>query len=216
MITIKVFFRRAIDILKTEGITTLLKRVIGRYFFQYRIYFLYERMMIEREESDFLPKLDTYSVKIIATNQQADELAIDGLDFRPRFPNSRKGLDNGAIAFCIFSDNELANIGWAGITEVGKNTFDYLPYHVDFSNGEACIGGSLTMPKFRGNRLMVYGNYLRFEYLRTLGIRIVRNAVDSRNLVAQRAHMKFDAQLYAKARYLKILRWRSWKEMPVS
>lgn len=216
MMRINIFFRRAIDILTTEGIVTLLKRVTGRYLFQYKIYFLYERKLIKREESDYLPRLSDFSVKIVSTNRQADELATDGLDFRSRFPNSRKGLDNGAIAFCIFANGELANIGWAGITEVGKNTFDYLPYHVDFSGGEACIGGSLTSPKFRGNRLMVYGNFLRFRYLSEGGIRIVRNAVDSKNLVAQRAHMKFDAKLYAKARYLKILGWQSWKEKPVA
>ena len=216
MARLKVFFRRAIDILKAEGIITLLKRVTGRYLFQYRIYFLYERTLKKRDESDFLPRLSNYSVKIISTNQQADELASDGFDFRSRFPNAQKGLDNGAIAFCIFTNNELANIGWAGITEEGKNTFDYLPYHVDFSSGEACIGGSRTVPKFRGNRLMVYGNFLRFRYLRESGVRIVRNAVDSKNLVAQRAHMKFDAKPYAKARYLKILGWQSWKETPVT
>ena len=216
MNNIKVIFMRGRDILKSEGLTTLIQRLIGRYIFQYRTYFLYERTLIERNEADYLPKLKNYTVKIISSNEQANTLAEEGFDIRKHFVNSEKGLDNNAIAFCIFANKELANIGWAAITELGKNTFDYLPYHIAFDRDEACIGGSLTMPKYRGNRLMIYGNFLRFDYLYERGIRIVRNAVDSKNLVAQRAHVKFDAFIYAKARYIRILFWKSWKETPVA
>ena len=77
-------------------------------------------------------------IKIVATSQQADEMAADGFDFRLRFVTARRCLDKGATAFCIFSRREIAHIGWVATSEEAKNTFDPPPYQVDFSNRQAC------------------------------------------------------------------------------
>ena len=116
-----------------------------------------------------MPKIQDFTFKIVSTNQQADELATEGIDFRSNFINARRGLDKGALAFCIFVERELAHIGWVAMTEEAKNTFDSLPYQVDFSNKEACTGGTVTIPKYGGKGLMVYGYFKRLQFLKERG-----------------------------------------------
>ena len=131
-------------------------------------------------------------MEIITSNQQAGELVARGFDdFRRSFINARQGLDKGAIAFCVFIGRELAHIGWVALNEEAKNTFDDLPYHVDFSNREACTGGTVTIPKYEGNGLMTYGYFKRFQFLNERGIARSRNVVATSNLVSQKVHAKF-------------------------
>ena len=209
-------FIEAKHILQTEGLIPLLRRgfvfLVRHYFFRYKTVYLYEHMMGERHEVDFMPKIQNFTFKIVSTNQKADELAIIGVDFRSYFPNARRSLDKGAIAFCIFAGQEIAHISWVAMTEEAKNTFDPLPYQINFSNKEACTGGTVTIPKYRGKGFMTYSNYKKFQFLWEKGIRTSRNAVTTDNIASQKAYAKFNPKIYAKARYLKILWWKSWKE----
>lgn len=218
-----VLFTRARYIFKAEGLTALLSRglafflpYLARCFFRYATYYLYEHAMKERNEADFMPKIENFTFKIVSTNQQADELAADGFDFLSHVINARRRLDKGAIAFCVFIGRELAHVGWVTMTDEAKNTIDTLPYRVDFTNKEACTGGTFTITKYRGNDLMAYGYYKRFEFLRERGIMTSRNAVNTSNIASQRVHAKFGPKIYAKARYLKILWWKFWKETPLT
>ncbi|MCK4723816.1 MAG: hypothetical protein KAT75_10945, partial [Dehalococcoidia bacterium] len=109
-------FKRAKRIYKTEGIAVLVRRafsfVFGRFFF-YRAYYLYEQPIEDigkLNDADFMPKINDFTLKIISTNQEADELEADGLEFRSQVGNARERLDSGAVAFCIFVGRELANI----------------------------------------------------------------------------------------------------------
>ncbi len=211
--------KRAREIFQTEGLLALLRRgfifLLG-YLFRYQRYYLYEHTLEERNEADFLPKTRDFTFKMITTRQKADELAAAGLDFGTRHPNERSKLDNGAVAFCFFINGELAHIGLVAMNEAAKNSFDSLPYQVNFSARQACTGGSWTNPRYRGRRLMVYGYFKRFEFLREKGFKSSRNAVDVGNIVSQKAHSKFGPKIYARARYLKIIGWKSWKETPIS
>jgi len=213
--TLSVLFSRAKDIFQTEGLRPLLSRGFARYFFQYRTFYLYKRSVIERNEADFLPRIQNFTVKIVSTNQQADELAADSIDFRSRFVNARRCLDKGAIAFCIFVDRELAHLAWVAMSEEAKNTFDYLPYHVEFSNKEACTGGAVTIPKYRGKGLLTYSHVKRDNFLSERGIITVRNAVATNNIATQKVQVRDGPSICAKARYLKILWWKFWKETPL-
>jgi hypothetical protein len=85
-----------------------------------------------------MPKIDDFALKIVSTNEEADELEAQGLEFRSQVLNARKRLDKGAIAFCIFVGKELANVSWVAMTLEAKNSLGQPPFRVDFSNNEAC------------------------------------------------------------------------------
>jgi len=211
--------RRAREIFQTEGLLPLVRRglvfLVG-HLFRYENYYLYEHTLEERSEAGFLPKIQDFTFKIVTTNQQADELAAAGLDFGSHHPNERWGLEKGAVAFCFFINGELAHIGWLAMSQEAKNTFDSLPYRVNFADKQGCTGGTWSHPKYRGRGLMVYGYFKRFEFLREQGMKSSRNAVAVGNIASQKAHAKFGPKVYAKARYLKILWWSSWKETQVT
>lgn len=211
--------RRAGEIFQTEGLLPLLGRgfifLVG-YLFRYGNYYLYEHTIKARDEADFLPKTMDSTFKILTTSRQADELAAAGLDFGSRHPNERGGLRKGAVAFCFFIDGKLAHIGWLAMNEAAKNTFDSLPYQVNFADRQGCTGGTWTHPRYRGRGLMVYGYFKRFEFLRERGFKSSRNAVAMGNIASRKAHARFGPRVYAKARYLKIFGWRNWKERPIS
>jgi hypothetical protein len=204
--------------LQVEGLLSLLTSgtayLVGQ-FFKYETYYLYEHTLAERNEADFMPKIQDFTFKIVSTKQQADELAA-GLNFDSHLITARRRLDKGAIAFCVCVDRELAHIGWVALSKEAKNAIDSLPYHIDFSNKQAWTGATWTNPKYREKGLMAYGYFKRFQFLKERGIKSSRNAVDVGNIVSQKVHAKFSPKVYAKARYLKILSWKSWKETPLT
>ena len=101
------------------------------------------------------------------------------------------------------------------MTAEAKKPLDDLPYSVDFSNHEACTGGTVTIPKYRGKGLMAYGYLKRFQFLKERGIVASRNAVAIDNIASQKAHARFNPQIYAEVHYLNILWFKSWKETPL-
>jgi len=206
---------RAKDTLRKEGLISLARKGFTSlllYFFRYQTCYVYEHTIGEMNEADFKPRIQDYTVQIISTKQQADELAAAGFEFRSHTIHASRKLDKGAIAFCIFVGRELAHIGWIAMTEEAKKAVDHHPYYVDFANNEACTGATQTMPQYRGRGLMTYGYYIRFQFLRERGVRISRNSVDTNNIASQKVHAKFGPKICVEARYLKILRWRFWKE----
>jgi hypothetical protein len=177
--------------------------------------YVYEHKMIQRNEADFVPELKSLTFHIVSTQGEADELMAHGFSFGSYYSQARKRLDKGAMAFCFFVGPELAHVGWVAITQKAKDSFDSLPYHVDFSNRQACTGGTLTIPIYEGKGLMTYGYYKRFEFLREKGILTSRNAVDVKNNASRKVHAKFHPRIVARARYLKILCWTYWKEYQI-
>lgn len=211
-------FRRAKRVFQTKGLVPLLRKgfaFLVDYFFKYETLYLYEHTMKERNEADFLPKVQNFTFQVVSTNQQANELGANGFDLRSFSTYARRRLDKGAIAFCILIGREIAHVGWVAMTEEAKNTFTPYPYRVDFLNKEACTGGTITIPKYEKKGLMTYGYYKRFQFLRERGIVTSRNAVARSNIASQRVHAKFGPKIYAKGHYLKILRWKFWKETPL-
>jgi len=154
-------------------------------------------------------------VKIISSSQKAKELVADGLeDFRLYVFYGKEALDLGAIAFCVYVDKELAHVGLAAFNEAGKTYIDPLPFHVDFSAGEACTWGTRTVAKFEVKGLMTYRYYLRLEYFRQKGIVASKNSVATDNIASQKVHTKFNPKIYAQARYIRIFGLQFWKERP--
>lgn len=206
--------KRAFTALRKEGLVPSLGILLNDVFQFFRNYlfhvsncYLYEHTIKERDEAAFLPKIQSFDFHIVSSNQQADGLARSGVDFREYFPTARQTLDRGGVAFCIFISGEFAHAGWVALTEEAKKTFDGVPYPVDFSHGEACTGGTLTLPKFRGKGLMKYCYFKRFEFLREKGITISRNAVKADNIISQRVHARFNPKR-RKIRYVRLLKWK--------
>jgi hypothetical protein len=209
----QMFFARNRDALKRllltfqkEGFIPTLK-LLGHYVFSNTNYFIYEHTLQARDEADFFPRVENVTMRVISSNHAADMLASHGNDFREYMNFARQSPDKGALVFCFFIDGELAHVGFVALTEEAKNTFDTVPYLVDFSHKEACTGGTFTPPKFRGKGLMKYGYFKRFQYLYEHGIRVSRNAVTVNNIVSQRVHAKFNPRIYAKAQHVKFLWW---------
>ncbi len=209
---------RANYILQREGLLPLLGRgfiFLTGYLFQYGAYYLYEYSVEERDEADFLPKIQDFTFKIVATNQQADELAAAGLDLSSHVINVRQRLNKGAIAFCVLIDGELAYVGWVAMTEEAKKSLTHLPIRVGFSSNEAYTGAIVTNPKYRRVGLMGYVYFKKLQFLREMGRIAVRAVVATNNVAVQQLYTKLGAKRYAEARYLKLLWWSSWRETPI-
>jgi hypothetical protein len=215
-------FKAAIRVFKTEGLPTLLRRgftfLIG-HFFQYGVYYLYEidvlKALKQAKEANLIPKIQDFTLKVVYTNEQADELDREGFEFRSQSINARERLDKGAITFCIFVRHELASIGWITLTEQAKNSLTELPFKVDFSNNEACTG-SVTNPKYRNMGLMSYSYFKRLEFLKENGRLRDRAPVAKSNIASQMGIAKISNNIYAEARFLKLLWWKYWREKPLA
>lgn len=210
---------RAKDVFQMEGVVPLLRWAwaqLAHFFFRYEEYYLCEYTLRQRNEADFMPRIQNFTFQIISTEVQADKLVAAGFELPLGITNARYRLGKGAIAFCIFVERKLAHIGWVAMTKEAKESLKQFSYQVDFSNKEACTGGSLTIRKYRGKGLMTYGFFKRLQFLNEKGIITSRNSVTTRNITSQRALAKFGPRVYAKARYLKILWYKSWNKQPLT
>jgi hypothetical protein len=137
-------------------------------------------------------------------------------DFRSLMRSARTGLDNGAVAFCIYVGREPVHIAWLATSCEARRPLDRLGYEVRFGSGEAWTGAAWTTPSHRGRGLLTYSCYRRFEYLRLSGWLISRGAVETNNPVSHRATMRFAPQVYAIGRQWRVLGRRLWAEREVS
>lgn len=217
-------FRVAKHIFQTEGVPPLLRRGFAfliSHFFQYETYYLYEidipKVLKKTKETNLLPKIQDFILKIVYTNEQADELDREGFEFRSQLINARKKLDKGAIAFCIFVGHELASIGWITLNNAAKDSLIDLPLQVDFPHREVCTGGAVTNPKYRNRGLMRYNYFKRLELLEENGWRKDRAAVAKSNIAAQAGVARIGGvNIYAEARFLELLCWKFWREKPLT
>lgn len=222
MLALKAVVVRAKTIHKTEGLLPLLRVALPfltRYLFCYETYHL---LKFQHDPAvnpdDFKPNIPNLSHYFITTNQQADELATQFDDFRSYHVNAHQRLDSGAVALCIFVGRKLAHREWIATSEAAKRTFNDMPYWVDFANKEACYS-DVTIPEYRGNGLRTYGNSLSLRYLTERGIMTGRVAIRISNKLSlgtlSLSHSE-GSKVYARARYIKLLCWKFWKETPMN
>lgn len=217
-------FTRVKEIYQKEGLVTLLKRIYAFLlcWFSYEkcTFYVHQQVFEHRNEADFMPRIQNFTCRIVETTQQLDELSKENFNLSLlNITQAYQVLERGAILTLIFVERELAYTGWTALTEEAKNIFNRYPYKVDFSNNEACTGGTWTNPKYRRQGLHHYGMYKRREYLLTKGIRKLRGISRISNTAVLGAHKKSLEQgvrrTYAKARYLRIGRVQFWKEIPI-
>jgi hypothetical protein len=212
---------RSRALLREEGLLSLLRHAVAfagelsKRLYRRREVFLYHHHLIERDGSAFRPRLDEFELHIVESDVKANELAAAGYeDFRQLFLLSGRNLSRGAVAFCVYVGQRLAHIGWVSMSDTSKQCVDPYPFHVAFDRGEACTGGTYTVPEYRGKGLMAYGYYERFEYLRKLGYTSSRNSVERGNVSSQRAHAKFSPEIVGTACFRRFLFRTRWTECP--
>jgi len=183
--------RRAKRILQTEGLIPLVQgafRFVAGHLFYCGTSYLYEyatENVRNLNEADFMPKIEDFTFKIISTNHEADELEASGLEFlqfRSPLNNDRDRLEKGTIALCIFIGRELAHIHWIAMAEEAMAILGESPYRVDFSNNEACSGGSWTNPKYRRMGISNYVNFKALQFLNERGKVVERSSIPARNI----------------------------------
>ena len=186
--------RRTMQIYETKGIVALLRRALAFIvycFFEYRSYWLYAEPAAGHphlKEANFMPKIDDFTFKIVTSNQEADELEAQGLEFRSRVPNAAEKLDKVAVAFCVFVGNELGHIVWFAMNQEAKDAFNEPPYKVDFSKSEVCSVAAWTHPKYRGMGLNRYSHFKWSQFKADKGITTSRSAIAKANIAMQRSY----------------------------
>jgi len=156
-------------------------------------------------EADFLPRISNLDFYILEDKQQVDELLSKGFELPPDLTVAEKRIAKGAKGFCFFVNRKLAHIGWVAMSEEAKSTIDPVPFKIDYANHEACMGGSITIPKYQGQGLMTYCLYKRLKYLFDKGILITRNRIIKGNIPSEKVHAKFRGRIYAELKYRKIM-----------
>lgn len=215
-------FARAKYILQTEGLITLLKRGFAfraGCFFRYATFYVYEHRMDGRSEADFMPRIRDFTLKIVSTNQQADELVADGFEPLSQGGIHRERLKRGAIAFCMFVERELCHISWVAMSKQAKDIGTVVPFPVDFSNNEAYLGWTAKNPKHLriSHGFSVYVYFQVMQFLRQRGITVCRFRVRKRNTIAQNSLAKKMGILpYGEGLYLKLFLWKIWREKPLT
>lgn len=213
---------RATRLLKTEGVRGLMLG-IGRFgstlvqrAFWRESFLVYEFMLTEPGDVSLAPPVAGLEVHVIECEDDADRLALEGYeDFRLVLGTSGRRLESGAVAFCAHVDGVLAHVAWIALSEEAKQSFDVLPYAVDFANGEGCSGGSWTFPRYRGWGIYRYVMGWRLAYLQSHGCALCRNATVADNLPAIRGQEVFPHRVIGRA-YLRILLGRRrWTEYPL-
>ena len=219
-------FSRAKQIYQNEGVESLVRRGFAFMLyplFEYRAYYLtgYNLENLRQlNEADFMPRVDDLTIRIVTSNQEADALEADGLEFASASGDfsfdMRRALDSGAIAFCTYVGKELAAIGWVALTKQAMDSLNERPMRVDFSKGESFTGNIWTNPKYRRMGLRLYRTYKKREFLADKGIKITLGYAAKRNVGAVRGIVRIDSTVYGEGRYLRILWWKSWKEKPLT
>ena len=196
---------------------TLLRRLLG-FLLVYENFtcYVYKSTLTSRNENDFLPRINEFTLKIISTKQQLHELVNRGFDLSSHFARAQHRLGKGAIACLVFIGKELASMEWVAMNAKAKASIDIYCCKVDFSNKEAYAGGVWTNPKYRGKGLHIYVYYKIYDFLRDNGIMTVKSIVEVNNSAALKSHDRFapEEKIVATAHYLRVMGLHFWRETP--
>ena len=213
MVALRAVVVRIKTILKTEGVISLTGRILSflvRHIFCYETYYVSETDLDNQavNPADFIPDLANLTFKTFTSNKEADEHVANGFeDFRLYHRNARRGLDKGAIAICLFVGNEVGYLTFIARCEEAVRVFNEMPYRVDFSSV-----GAITVPKHRRKGLKTYGVLFRDETSREMGVATIRAVIRTDNIANLRASATLGRRAIARARYIRFLWWKFWKE----
>jgi RimJ/RimL family protein N-acetyltransferase len=180
--------------------------------------FIYERLFTGRSAMDrtpvSLPPHAGFSMKVVFSNREADELEEEGFVFRADLPHAKSRLDAGAIAFCVFHAFELVNCGWVALHERAQASLPEPHIKVHFARNESFTGGTLTNPKFRGMGLMTCNLQERCRFLKDLGIERDRAAALKGNVASRKAALRAGYEIRGQVGFKYRPGGRIWREWP--
>jgi hypothetical protein len=208
----------AAHILKEEGPVVLTSRALSwllRHAFQYRHYYVAIVTKSEEDEADFAPRIKDFSVKVVATPAEIDNLQTEGFSLGAHEASVRRFVDCGAHVWCVFVGTELAHINCMAFDERGKRVIDPVPFRVEFRNGEICGGTAVTVPKFRRLHIRTYIGYLRRQWAWEHGFLAMKNSFDTTNIAALAEASRYRSQIVSECRYVKFLWIRHVSETKV-
>jgi len=159
-------------------------------------------------------RIQDFAFELVPTSRRLDELAAQGFEFGIQGIRARKMLDKGALMFCIFVAKELSCVHWAATTREAMDSLIKVHCKVDLQNNEVYLGWSETTPKYRYLGLSQYLISEKMKLFKTMGKTTGKWIVAKSNLASQGLTTKIGGKVYAEARYLRILWWKSWKEKP--
>jgi hypothetical protein len=179
--------------------------------------YVYDATLISRNEDDFKPRMDDFTLKILSTKQALNELVNNGFDLSPHLARTKHRLEKGATVCLAFVGKELASMEWVAMNAEAKKSIDVYPCEIDFSRKEAYAGGVWTNPKYRGKGLHIYVYYKIYDFLRENGLTTVKSIVEVHNTAALKSHERFapEEKIKAKAHYLRVMGLHFWWETPL-
>jgi len=190
--------------------------------FEYKTFNLYEYHVNQDLGSDVpLPNIGAGEInfKVVSSNQEADKLESENYRFRS-YPTEwnvgrslyARRLEQGAIAFCTFVGTELAAISWIIPSQHTQDSMKAPPIKIDYANHEVLSRAAWVNPKYRGLGLYGYNRRNRDLYLAGIGVDVIRTCIEPSNKTGVGLTTASGGRKYGRARQLKILFWRSWKE----
>jgi hypothetical protein len=224
-------YDRSREIIKYHGIISFSWRVLRAAWFSfwmplflYRRWYVYEHDLQNTSslrEEYLKPSIPEFHCRIISSLEEAQQLRIQGYDILKLASHASDKLNRGAIAFCLFNNQELMHIGWLCRNKDAKDSVNPVPYAVDYSS-TACIEGAETMPRYIASGIsatfrnykgfLTYSYYIRAQYLLDHGISKARYAILLNNTASQKIVERFGANKLSIIRLLKIMGWKFWKE----
>lgn len=190
-------FKRGKQILHEEGFLSLFKR-----FFIYETYHLYENNL---DGLNFPCRVDNLILRVTTRLEEFDQLLADGFNFSSYemgIQQCRERLGRGAILFCAFVGKELAHGSWIGMDRGTHDDFYAFPMNYGHT---ACIGGTMTVPKYRRKSINAYVHSEMFRYIREKGLSKAVLEVHKNNIAAQNSQAKLGSCIWGTGHHLRLL-----------
>lgn len=201
---IRAFFWKGKLIFHQQGFLSYFKYMaafFARLLFVYGSCYIYENRL---DGLSIAPKLDNLTLRLISISEEFQQLLAEGFDFSsyPDIQLCRKRLSRGAIAFFAFVGKELVHATWVATSRKAKG--DFHPYPVEYGH-TACVGATMTTPKYRRKGINVYVHSEIFRYLREKGLSKAVIAINKDNIAAQNSQAKLGSNRWGNGYYIRLL-----------
>ena len=195
---IRELFRRGKQILHNECFLSLFKWLS----FTYETVYIYENTL---HGSSIACKVDNLRLRLITYPEELDQLLAKGFNFSPyemSIQQCKERLSRGAIFFCAFVGKELAHGSWIGMSR--RSHGDFYAFPMDYGH-TACIGGTMTVPKYRRKGINVYVYSEIFRYIREKGLSKAVLEIHKDTIAAQSSQAKLGSYVWGTGHHLRLL-----------